>query len=151
DPTTKTITATSIVVDDVKRRVSLVGTVANLASDSSTFTVQGADGSTINISVSATTKVTNLSDGSTATLANGQKVAVSGLYDPLDGIVAATSIVVDDIVVARGTITSIDTTTNTFVLTVQAANVKPTGTTITVATTTSTIIYKRGRLGSFSS
>ena len=153
DSTGKIVTATTIVVDDHKPQpVKFFGAVSALATDGS-FTLTGDHNGTLAVTVSATTTITNYSDGSVATLANGQKVIVTGTLDSTGKTLAATSIVVDDrkppvvLQAAIGIIASVDAIANTFVLTVAKANFTPTGKTVTVATTAKTAYYgHKGKL-----
>ena len=136
------LTATAIVVDDHKP--TFFGTVSALAADGSSFTLTGPRNQAATVTVSATTTITNHSDGSVATLANGQNVLVTGSLDAAGTTIAASAIVVDDrkppvaLSQAIGTIASLDSTAQTFTLTVTKATFKPTGTTITVVTTAKT-------------
>ena len=124
----------------------LAGTITNLTDTS--FTLQSKEGRTVTVNLTSSTTITSGQTGATVTLANGQNVIVEGTLDPPTATITATSVTLNDFVTinraeARGTIASVDTAAGTFVLTVRRAeHIQPTGGTVTVATTSSTVIMK---------
>ncbi len=97
DTTGKIFTATAVVVDDQNPEPrNYFGAISALAADGSSFTLTGPKSETATVNVGAKTVVTNLTDGSAATLANGQKVLVTGVIDSTGKIITASAIVVDD-------------------------------------------------------
>ena len=127
----------------------LMGTVANL-NGTTGFTLQGPNGKTITVALASTTTITSGQTGSAITLANGQSVTVDGSFDASTQTLTATSVVLNDYTTiphaqARGTVASVNTTNNSFTLTItQADHFQPTGGTITV-TTSSTTRFPNGR------
>jgi hypothetical protein len=152
DATASTLTPTAIVVNDVKPAAHRFGVVANLQTTATGFTFDLTDkkGATLAVATMVTTKILLFSDNSTTTLANGQNVCVSGAYDTTTKVLTATSVIVNDkatpsaCLYVAGTVASIDTTAGALVLTLQSSNVQPTGTTVTVKVTSSTV-YKAGK------
>ncbi len=139
DSTTKAVTASTIVVNDKKTNVKVCGSVTSLASDGSGFTLQMGGSQTLAVTVSSSTTITNLSDGSTATLADGQRVQVAGVYDPIAKSCAASAIVVNDIkptVTVFGTTSGLASDGASFTLTDDAGN------TLTVTISSSTTVTK---------
>lgn len=128
----------------------LEGTVSNL-NGTTGFTLQNEQGRTLTVALTSTTTITSGQTGSAITLANGQNVIVEGTYDPTTSTLTATSVTLNDYTTikharARGTVASINTSGNTFVLTVQMADdIQPTGGTITVLTDALTVFMK-GRM-----
>ena len=128
---------------------NLVGTIANLVAGTS-FDLQGPDGRTVHVVLSAATTTLSGQTGAAITLANGQSVSVEGAFNASTQTVAATSVTLNDYTStqheqAEGTVASVNTTANTFVLTVQCAGgIQPTGGTITVQVGTTTV-YRKGR------
>ena len=121
----------------------LGGTVANLVAGTN-FDLQGPDGRTLHVLLSSTTTTVSGQTGAAFTLANGQNVRVEGAFDITSQTVTATSVILnDDMAVphqrVNGTVASVDTTANTFVLTVDHADgFQPTAGTIIVAVGTAT-------------
>ena len=128
---------------------NLMGTVANLVAGTS-FDLQGPDGRIVHIVLSATTTTLSGQTGAAITLANGQNVSVEGTFTASTQTVAATSVTLNDYTStqreqAEGTVASVNTAANTFVLTVQrAGGIQPTGGTVTVQVGTTTV-YMKGR------
>ncbi len=128
---------------------SLMGTIANLVAGTS-FDLQGPDGHTVHVVLSATTTTLSGQTGAAITLANGQKVSVEGAFTASTQTVAATSVTLNDYTTtqreqAEGTVASVSAAANTFVLTVQrAGGIQPTGGTITVQVGAATV-YMKGR------
>jgi hypothetical protein len=133
----------------------LLGTVSNIGSTG--FTLTGPNGRTITVTITNSTTITSGQTGATITLANGQRVFVDGTYDPSTSALTATAITLDDYTTIKhaqavGTVASINSANNSFVLTVQRTEgIQPTGGTITVVATTGTA-YMKGwyQQGSFS-
>ncbi len=127
----------------------LMGTVANL-NGTTGFTLQGPNGKTITVALTSTTTITSGQTGSAIALANGQSVAVDGAFDASTQTLTATSVVLNDYTTipraqVRGTVASVDTSNNSFTLTIAGAeHFLPTGGTITVKTT-STTRFPNGR------
>ena len=121
----------------------LTGTVANL-NGTTGFDLQTQSGRTASVVLTSTTTITSGQTGSAIALSNGQSVSVEGSVDATTKVLTATSVVLNDYTTipraeVRGTVASVDTSTNTFVLTItQAEHFQPTGGTITVATNSST-------------
>lgn len=125
----------------------LEGTVANL-NGASSFTLQGPNGGTITVALTGTTTITSGQTGKTITLANGQNVIVDGTFDPATSTLTATSVTLNDYTTvdhARvgGTVASVNSSAQSFVLTVQRGDdIQPTGGTITVQTDANTVFMK---------
>jgi hypothetical protein len=136
------------------RTVRIPGTVSNLASDSSSFTLTTQHGATFTVQAPSTASTVNAlwspaSDaGAPAILANGDIVAVKGTLDPVSRTITATEIFVhtDSFLTNHGflsgTIASLDSAHKSFTLTVeQAVHIQPSGGTMTIQTDQSTIIH----------
>ena len=134
--------------------VRIAGTVSNLASDSSSFTLTTQHGATFTVKAPSTVSIVNAiwspaSDaGAPAVLANGDIVAAKGTLDPTSRTITATEIFVhtDSFLTNHGfltgTIAALDSAHKSFTLTVeQAVHIKPTGGTMTIQTDSSTIIH----------
>ena len=130
--------------------------MANLVAGTS-FDLTGRNGNTLHVLLTSTTTVVSGQTGSAITLADGQNVRVEGAFTPATQTVTATSILLNDYTStdherAEGTVASVNATAGSFVLTVQRADgLQPTGGTITVQTSSTTVFGKpQHQSGAFS-
>ena len=127
----------------------LGGTIANLIAGTS-FDLQGMNGRTVKVLLTATTATVSGQTGAAVTLANGQNVRVEGTFSAATQTVTATTVTLNDYTStpherANGTVASVNAGAGSVVLTVQRADgIQPTGGTITVQTT-STTVFRKGR------
>ncbi len=127
----------------------LMGTVANLVAGTS-FDLQGMNGRTVKVLLSATTATVSGQTGAAITLANGQSVLVDGAFSAATQTVTATTVTLNDYTStqherANGTVAGVNAGAGSFVLTVQRADgIQPTAGTITVQTA-STTVFRKGR------
>lgn len=142
------------------REAELRGVLSNL-------TAQGFDltlptGQVLSIRLSNTTSVFSGKQGSTASLANGLMVEVKGTQDATTDAILADRVKIEDAnddgghhgggqiggVEAEGSVASVDTTAQSFVVTLrEAEGFQPTGGTVTVKVTTSTFFEIHGSKG----
>jgi hypothetical protein len=128
-----------------KRSGHLHGIVANLSVDSTTFDLQNRDGRTIRVVVNDATVITDRESGAAITIANGQNVLVEGAFDATTSTVTATPVTLHTPSAPRGprasgTVASVNSAAGAFVLTMERADgIQPTGGTITVVTSASTV------------
>ena len=125
-----------------ERSARLAGTISGLTATG--FTLQGEHGRTVTVTVSDATILTSGQTGAVTTLANGQNVIVKGAFDRTTQTLNATYVTLNDYTTVRhagasGTVTSVDVSAGSFVLTVsRAEGITPTGATITVITNANT-------------
>ena len=136
DKTTKTVTATAIVVDD-----SLQGTVGNLviAATGAAFDLTDGKGIVTSIATTTSTAVVNESNTGRAILTEGQTVRLIGAIDATTGLYTATKIVVNDrspVACDFGKISNLATVSGVSTFTLTYKN----GSTVSVATTATTKI-----------